>query len=302
MRLALTRSCNLRCDYCMPGGALLNGQEELSSDQFMSLVAGGARIGIRKVRLTGGEPLLYDDLIPLIRRIKGTPGIETIHITTNGILLEGMAAELVEAGLDSINISLDTLDREKYRRITRCGSLDRVLAGIEALERLNFRRIKINTVLMKGVNDGEGQALIDWAVRKGITLRFIEMMPIGEGQELMASRSLPVEEMIQKNPLFRGKEPVIEGTARCYTVEGSEAQIGFITPMRGHFCGRCNKIRINALGEMRLCLMSEETIPLKELLHDEELLVKRMSEALGSRPSSGNERGRQDSPMYTIGG
>jgi GTP 3',8-cyclase len=303
LRLALTRACNLRCDYCMPTGQLcVARQDELSFDQFMAIIKGGAHMGIKKVRLTGGEPLLYPQLIRLVESIKSTPGIESVHITTNGTLLKGLASDLVAAGLDSINISMDTLDGEKYKRITRGGSLESVLAGIKALDKLNFHRIKINTVLMKGVNDDEVESLIDWAVQNGKILRFIEMMPIGEGQAHMDSRFLLVDEIIKKFPFFHGREPHVEGTSFTYPVEGSKGEIGFITPLRGHFCDRCNKIRINSLGELRQCLMSKETISLKDVLFDMELLVQRMKDAVEGRPSSGNEKGFQDFPMYTIGG
>ena len=301
MRLALTSACNLRCDYCMPKGIdCIKQVNDLSFNEFVHIVEAGAELGINKIRLTGGEPLIYPNLIELINKIKSLPNKISVHITTNGILLKEMAKELVEAGVDSINISMDSLDRDKYREITRGGALSRVLNGIKALEDLNFNSIKINTVLMKGVNDNETDEIISWAIKNSRVLRFIEMMPIGEGRELINSRGLLAQDVIENNPLFKNIIPNIDGTALSYKI--GSAKIGFITPLKGHFCDRCNKIRINSKGELRQCLMSDTTIPLKDVINSRELLVERMGMGIKEKPESGNEKGFQDSCMYTIGG
>ena len=271
LRVSVTDRCNLRCIYCMPEGGvtLMSHSDILSYEEIFRVVEAAAELGINKVRLTGGEPLVRIGVSDLVRLIAGIEAITDIALTTNGILLPKYAAELKEAGLDRVNISLDTLDPEKFRRITRCGELGDTLAGIEAAHRAGLEPVKINMVVMAGVNDDE---IIDFArktVKDGWNVRFIEHMPVLD-DELVVPRLFSVNEIQRKIETLGKLEPyhveVGNGPAKYYRLPGATGTIGFITPVTEHFCYQCNRLRLTADGKLRPCLLSEEEIDVREAL------------------------------------
>jgi cyclic pyranopterin phosphate synthase len=271
LRISVTDRCNLRCIYCMPeeGVTLMSHSAVLSYEEIFRVVAAAAELGINKVRLTGGEPLVRIGVSELVRLIAGIKEINDISLTTNGILLPKYAAELKEAGLNRVNISLDTLKPEKFRQITRCGELSDTLAGIDAAHRAGLEPVKINMVVMAGVNDDE---IIDFArktIRDGWHVRFIEHMPVLDEEQIIP-RLFSVSEIRGKIETLGKLEPysieVGNGPAKYYRLPGATGTIGFITPVTEHFCYQCNRLRLTADGKLRPCLLSEEEIDVREAL------------------------------------
>jgi cyclic pyranopterin phosphate synthase len=271
LRVSVTDRCNLRCVYCMPaeGVALMSHNDILSYEEIHTVVRAAAEMGINKVRLTGGEPLVRAGLPELVRMITGIDTIDDLSLTTNGTLLADYATELKHAGLRRANISLDTLKPERFRQITRCGSLEDTLKGIEAAHTVGLSPIKINVVVMAGINDDE---LVDFAARTvsdGWHVRFIERMPVN-GDESGFIKLVSVSEMRKRIEALGTLEPckvdVGNGPAKYYRLPGATGTIGFITPVTEHFCYRCNRLRLTADGKLRPCLLSEEEIDLREPL------------------------------------
>jgi cyclic pyranopterin phosphate synthase len=279
LRISVTDRCNLRCIYCMPeeGVPWRSHQKVLRYEEIETIVQAAADLGISKVRLTGGEPLVRLGIVDLVRMLARIPGIDDLAMTTNGILLARYAEELAEAGLHRVNISLDTLDPARFRRITRRGDLADVLAGIEAARQAGLRPIKINTVVIRGLNDDE---VVDLA-RKTLeaswwNIRFIELMPVGDG-ELMDTaweeQVVTAQESREQIEAALGKlEPVKmrvgSGPARYYRLPGAEGTLGFITPISEHFCYKCNRLRLTADGQLRPCLLSDQEIDLRTPLRE----------------------------------
>jgi len=274
LRISVTDRCNLRCVYCMPaeGVPWRPHDQVLRYEEIETIVQAAAELGISKVRLTGGEPLVRLGIAGLVRMIARIPGIDDLAMTTNGILLSRYAAELAEAGLQRVNVSLDTLRPERFRRITRRGRLEDVLAGIEAAREAGLGPIKINTVVIRGMNDDE---VVDLA-RKTMeaewwNIRFIELMPVGNGsliteaweQNVVTARQ--VREQIESalGKLEPAKMSVGGGPARYYHLPGAKGTVGFITPISEHFCYRCNRLRLTADGQLRPCLLSDQEIDLR---------------------------------------
>ncbi len=270
LRVSVTDRCNLRCVYCMPVGgvSLMPHRDILSYEEIYTIVAAAAELGIRKVRITGGEPLVREGLSQLVQMLAGIEAIDDISLTTNGILLERYAAGLKAAGLRRVNVSLDTLKAEKFRRIARGGSLDAVLAGIAAATSAGLTPVKINMVVMAGVNDDE---LLDFAARTvadGWHVRFIELMPSSNG-EANSAQFVPLVQMKQRLESLGKLEPCMvagSGPARYFRLPGAAGTIGFITPVSEHFCISCNRLRLTADGRLRLCLLSEAEIDLRQPL------------------------------------
>ena len=271
LRISVTDRCNLRCMYCMPeqGVTLMPHSDVLSYEEIFRVVEAAAELGITKVRLTGGEPLVRLGVPELVHLITGIRAINDIALTTNGILLPKYAAELKEAGLNRVNISLDTLKPEKFRVITRCGELGDTLAGIDAAKSVGLEPVKINVVVMAGVNDDE---IIDFArktVQEGWHVRFIEHMPVLDAEQ-MIPRLFSVSEIREKIETLGKLEPhhvaVGNGPAKYYRLPGAAGTIGFITPVTEHFCYQCNRLRLTADGKLRPCLLSEEEIDVREAL------------------------------------
>ena len=273
LRISLTDLCNLRCVYCMPeeGICKLPHDRILTLEEVVEIAAAAVELGIRKIRLTGGEPLVRRGIVGLVKSLRALPGLRELTLTTNGILLPELARPLRDAGLDRVNISLDTLDAEKYRRLTRGGDLEKALAGIRAAEAAGFDSpIKLNAVLLGGVNDDEIPALCALTMNRPIEMRFIELMPIGDALYFGPEACIPVDTVLQRmpelQPITRGKSTV----AKRYALPGAKGSIGLISPVSCSFCGECNRIRLTADGFMKPCLHSAEEFPLRGL-HGEAL-------------------------------
>jgi cyclic pyranopterin phosphate synthase len=271
LRISVTDRCNLRCVYCMPeeGVTLMSHKDILTYEEIYTVAKVAAGMGINKVRLTGGEPLVRLALADLVKMLAGIEGIDDLSLTTNGILLAQHAAALKKAGLHRVNISLDTLKPERFRLITRCGELEDTLKGIAAAHVVGLEPVKINMVVMAGVNDDE---LIDFArktIDNGWHVRFIEHMPV-IADDPTFSRLFSVKEMRKRIETLGKLEPwkvdVGNGPAKYFRLPGAKGTIGFITPVTEHFCFRCNRLRLTADGKLRPCLLSEEEIDLKETL------------------------------------
>lgn len=281
LRLSVTDLCNLRCVYCMPG----QGVEKrchcdiLSIEEIEEIVRATVDCGIRKVRVTGGEPLVRKGIIEICQRISAIPEVQELCITTNGTLLPQYAAQLREAGVSRLNISLDTLDSEKYNSITRNGSLKDVLGGIDAALDAGFDNIKINTVLMGGVNDPEIPALVE-LTRKNINVRFIELMPIGECADWSMERFISNSKVLEIVPTLQ--EVGSSGVAKLYRLPGATGTVGLISPISSHFCPTCNRIRVTSDGKLKPCLHSSDEVNLRGL-HGQ-ALVDTIRSAVRSKP------------------
>ena len=307
LRISLTDLCNLRCLYCMPaeGVSKLQHRDILSIEEITEISAAAAELGITKIRLTGGEPLVRRGVVDLVRELKALPGLEELTLTTNGILLPGLAKPLKEAGLDRINISLDTLDAEKYRRLTRVGSLDDALAGIRAAEEAGLTPIKLNAVLLGGVNDDEIPALVELTRTKPYELRFIELMPIGDAAPFPPEAYLTGDTVLRLVPEL---QPVVRRpgrTARLYSLPGAAGTVGLISPVSCSFCGECNRIRLTADGYLKPCLHSDREFFLRGL-HGE-ALKQAFRDAVDAKPEahadlSAEQRSGAGRNMNEIGG
>ena len=271
LRLSVTDRCNMRCCYCMPaqGVAKLQHDDMLSYEELFRVASACVAQGIKKIRVTGGEPLVRRGLVSFLERLSGMDGLKELVLTTNGMLLEELALPLKRAGVARLNISLDSLNHEKFARITRSGDLARVLAGIEAAENAGFGPLKINMVVMRGVNDDEILDFAALSVKKPYTVRFIEYMPTLQ-DEGWSAQSMPGSEILariaERYPLLPLIGTEMAGPARNFKIEGAAGAIGIITPVSGHFCESCNRIRVTAAGMVRGCLFSNEGTDLKPLL------------------------------------
>ncbi len=271
LRLSVTDRCNLRCVYCMPeaGVSLMSHYDILSYEEIYTVVKAAAELGIDRVRLTGGEPLVRAGLTDLISLLAGIETIEDLSLTTNGILLAQHAAELKEAGLQRVNISLDTLKPERFRQITRCGSLKDTLEGIEAARTAGLKPVKINMVVMAGLNDDELTDFAAKTVKNGWNVRFIELMP-SSGNEPVSDKLVSVSEMRQRLEPMGELTPCLpsvgNGPAKYFRLPQAKGAIGFITPISEHFCFHCNRLRLTADGKLRPCLLSQDEIDLRAAL------------------------------------
>lgn len=307
LRISVTDRCNMRCVYCMPaeGIPLQSHENILRYEEIVQIVRLAAEHGIREVRLTGGEPLVRLDLPILVHMIAQIPGIEDISLTTNGLLLEKVAQSLAEAGLKRVNISLDTLDSAKFERITRGGSLEKVLRGIEAAEQVGLAPIKLNVVAMRGVNDDELIEMAKLTLQRPWHVRFIEMMPI-QNQDSWGNDFPPPEEAYisvheMRQLLFPlNLQPVNEkvgnGPAREYRIPGAKGIVGFISPIGEHFCQSCNRLRLTADGHLRPCLLSDLEIPVLTALRAGEDILPLLERAILIKPE-GHELALNHSPM-----
>ncbi len=280
LRVSVTDRCNLRCVYCMPpqGIPLLPRAALLSYEEIYIVVEAAVELGITKVRLSGGEPLVREGIASLVKRLSSLSGIEDLSLTTNGILLAQFAAALRQAGLRRVNISLDTLDRRKFQQITGYDRLGEVLQGIEAARTVGLEPVKINMVVMRGVNDDELTAFARLSQTKGWHVRFVELMPFVQAIEgrgltsdlLPPSAFMSAQEIRQRLAPLGVLEPCLppmgNGPAKYYSLSGAEGTIGFITPISEHFCFGCNRLRLTAEGKLHPCLLADEEIDLREPL------------------------------------
>lgn len=289
MRVSITDRCNLRCRYCMPDGIeWLPMEEILTLEEITTICRQAAKVGIRKIKITGGEPLVRKGCAELIGMLKAIPGIEQVTLTTNGVLLAQYAEELYQKGLNAVNVSLDTLDAAKYKEITGFDALEDVLHGISEIEKYPIP-LKINTVLQKGKNEEDWQELVELARNRALDVRFIEMMPIGHGREFEVISN---EEILQKLKEYYGTvlpESKVHGNgpASYYHISGFQGSIGFISAVHGKFCHQCNRIRLTSLGQIKPCLCYEESISLKEAVRtgQKEEIQRLLTQAIMSKPS-----------------
>ena len=270
LRLSVTDKCNLRCVYCMPeeGIKKLRHEDVMSVEEIEEIVQAFASCGISKVRLTGGEPLVRRGIIEICKRVASTDGINEVCLTTNGLLVPQYAAELKAAGVNRLNFSLDSLDRVTYNDITRFDALDGALAGINAALETGFDAIKVNAVLIGGVNDNEILELLELTRKHKINIRFIELMPIGECADWAQSRFISAQYVLQVAPELR--ETGTDGVTKLYKLPDGLGSVGLISPISSHFCPTCNRIRVTSVGTLKPCLHSGEEINLRGL-HGAEL-------------------------------
>ena len=308
LRVSVTDRCNLRCIYCMPEKGIKNKTHDdiLRFEEIIKVVRISEKLGINKVRYTGGEPLVMKDIDKLIFETSKLPGIDDIAITTNGILLSDMAEDLKSAGLKRVNISLDTLNKDKFKKITRIGNLDSVLDSIEKCLSLGLAPVKINTVLMKGINDVEFDDFMNLMREMPVEIRFIELMPIGEGTKLYEERKIDFTDILKMHPELVRIENEKSSTAELYKLDGAKGKIGFIRPISCKFCPDCNKIRLTSTGTIKPCLHSKEEINLKKYLDNEEMLTNAMKFAIYNKPMEHyleeESVSRSEKKMYQIGG
>ncbi len=295
LRVSVTDRCNLRCVYCMPAEGIQRRSHDaiIRYEEIAAVVRVAAECGIHKVRLTGGEPLVRLDLPDLVRMIAEIPGIEDISLTTNGLLLERMAPELKDSGLTRVNVSLDTLQMEKFARITRGGSLETTWRGLEAADACGLQPVKINVVAMRGVNDDELQDLAGLSLQRGWNVRFIELMPVknqqpwGDGFPDPAKIYLSIPEI--KTALApMGLAPVVGssnyGPAQEFCLSGGQGRVGFISPLSDHFCQQCNRMRLTADGNFRPCLLQDIEIPFLSALRAGEPVLPYLQKAIEAKP------------------
>jgi cyclic pyranopterin phosphate synthase len=270
LRLSVTDRCNMRCIYCMPaeGVEKLRHVDILSYEQFLLIAEAAVALGIEKIRVTGGEPLLRSGIVDFLAKLASLSGLRQLVLTTNGVLLAGMAEPLRDAGVQRLNISLDSLRPKTFARLTRRELLPDVLAGIAAAERVGLS-YKINMVVMRGYNDNEIYDFADLTRRRDCTVRFIEYMPTLK-EDNWRDLVVPGEEILQRladrlplHPLDRSD---LSGPAREFTIDGAQGRIGVIAPLSGHFCESCNRIRLTASGKVRTCLLSDREHDLKPWL------------------------------------
>ena len=270
LRLSVTDLCNYRCRYCMPpeGVAKRDHGDILSLEELADIARAAVRLGVKKIRLTGGEPLVRQGIVELCRQLRTIPGLQELCLTTNGALLPQLAAPLWEAGLDRLNISLDTLRPDRFAEMTRLGHLSDALAGIEAAEAAGFHTLKLDTVLIGGFNDDEIDDFINLTREHPWEVRFIELMPMGPCAEWDKSCFLSGDTVLQKVPALQQIESC--GVARRYRLPGAMGTVGLISPVNHDFCAQCRRIRVTADGKLKGCLHSAEELPLRGL-HGKEL-------------------------------
>ncbi|MCP5230739.1 MAG: GTP 3',8-cyclase MoaA [Zoogloeaceae bacterium] len=271
VRLSVTDRCDLRCVYCMPKSFrdFAEPEEWLTFDEIERVIGAFAALGVKRVRLTGGEPLVRRDLADLAARLGALPGIEDLSLSTNAMQLGKHAEALRAAGVSRINVSLDSLDAETFRETTRGGRLDKVLDGLMAAKRVGLSPIKINMVALRGVNEHEIPAMVDFCIEHGFTLRLIETMPVGASGRDAGNQFLDLQEvrakLAERFDLIPGVMPG-GGPARYVQIAGTDTRIGFITPISQHFCETCNRVRLSVEGTLYMCLGQNDRYELRPLL------------------------------------
>lgn len=293
LRISVVDRCNLRCLYCMPEhGAGFDAWEELLSyEEIAWLVKIFAELGIQKVRITGGEPLVRREIEKLIAMIREIPGIRELALSTNGVFLKGQAQKLKNAGVDRINISLDTLQRSRFEEIARMDRLAEVLEGIDEAIAAGITPVKLNTVLMRGINDSEILPLVRYAIGKKIDIRFIELMPtdrsvlVDPQKHFFSTQEAKAE--VEKEFELIPADSYLSSPAQTFQIAGTQSQAGFISPISNFFCARCNRLRIKANGMLKTCLHGKEDLDLKKLLRSgfsDEALKKIIQQVVYVRP------------------
>lgn len=314
LRVSLTDRCNLRCTYCMPHdfAAWLPSEHQLTTDELVRVIEIAEREGINEVRLTGGEPLLRPDIVEIVSRINAITNAPTLTMTTNALTLEKVAKPLVDAGLTRINISLDTLDKDRFKLMTHRDRIDDVFAGIKAAQDAGINPIKINAVLLKGVNADEAPALLEWALTNNLALRFIEQMPLDAGGIWERSALVTADDIYadlstryELTPCDgRGSSPAEE-----FFVNGGPATVGIIGSVTRPFCGACDRLRLTSDGQLRSCLFSLEEMDLRTAMRngasDEDIAARFRKTVAGKLPGHGINDPKfiqPQRPMSAIGG
>ncbi|MFM5338409.1 GTP 3',8-cyclase MoaA [Aeromonas enteropelogenes] len=293
LRLSITDVCNFRCTYCLPDGYRPEGRKSfLSVEEIRRVVGGFAAMGTRKVRLTGGEPSLRRDFTSIIEAVASTPGIEKVAMTTNGYRLKERAREWFEAGLSALNVSVDSLDPRQFHQITGENKLAEVMEGIETALAAGFKSVKINAVLLKGLNDYQLEAFLAWIKHKPIELRFIELMQTGEMDTLFQNHHVSGEQIKQRLlesgwvQQLRGKD---DGPAQVFMHPESQGGVGLIMPYSKDFCAGCNRLRVSSVGKLHLCLFGDNGVELRDLLGadgQQEALQQRIRSALSGKAAT----------------
>ncbi len=305
LRISITDKCNLRCKYCMPeeGISKVKHEDVMTIDEYLSVAKVFKNLGISKIRITGGEPLVKKGVIDLISGFKKI-GIEEITMTTNGLLLSKMAKELKEAGLSRVNISLDSLEEEKYRDITRGGNLHDVLEGIEACKKYGITPIKINSVAMKDVNINEFRDFVNLTRDEDVSVRFIELMPIGEAIKYK-DKFVSNDELLSLYPELKPMEALDKSSpAKYYKLPNGKGNVGFINPMSCKFCGTCNRVRLTSKGQLLMCLHSNIHIDILQSLREGKDIEKLIIDAIYAKPETHHllEGEYNSTDMNEIGG
>lgn len=293
LRLSVTDRCNLRCTYCMAEDmTFLPRQQILSLEELRDTAAAFVELGIRKIRLTGGEPLIRRDILKLVGALSALPDLEELTMTTNGVLLPSMAQPLKDAGISRLNISIDSLEAERFKALTRLGDLQQVLAGIKAAAAAGIAKIKLNAVILAGFNDDEVLDLARFAVDNGLDISFIEEMPLGEISSHKRANtkisSQQIRQQLASEFTLLDSAETTGGPSRYLQVANSESKIGFISPMSNNFCESCNRVRLTAEGRLLLCLGNEHSADLREVMRsypgDIERLKRQILEAIQNKP------------------
>ena len=277
LRISVTDLCNLRCVYCMPaGGSELSRKEEiLSLEEILKLIKHGVSLGVNKIRITGGEPLVRKGITSLIRKISEISGINDIALTTNGVFLKEFASELKSSGLSRLNISLDTMREDRFHDITRGGNIADVFDGVEAVLKAGFKGTKMNAVVMRGDNDDEIHDFVKYIMERDIELRFIELMASGWKDMVDEDRFMPTSEIMERvrevGELVPDKQRVGGGPATIYRIKGALGSIGFISAVSKPFCKTCNRLRLTSDGKLRSCLLSGGDVDIKGILRSSNL-------------------------------
>ena len=284
LRISVTDKCNLRCRYCMPADGVCKKDhaDMMTEDEIITAVQAAAALGITKLRITGGEPLVKKNIVSICRRAAAVEGIKEVCLTTNGLLLPQLAKELKAAGVKRLNLSLDTLDPEKYAYITRIGTLDAFQAGLDAAFEAGFEKIKINAVLIGGFNENEIVPLAELTKQYPVDMRFIEMMPMYDSGDFDETAYIPCTRVLDALPDALPAEQD-GGVAKLYRLPGAKGSIGLISPVSAHFCGDCNRIRLTADGKLKPCLHSADEYTLKGL--DFAGMKRVLADAIWNKPA-----------------
>ena len=288
LRVSLTDRFSLRCSYCMPHdfSDWLKSEHLLNTDELMLIIENAVAVGIEEVRLTGGEPLLRADIVEIVSRISSLPNAPKLSLTTNGLRLKELAKPLADAGLERINVSLDTLDRARFKTLTYRDRIDDVFSGLSAARAAGLAPIKINAVLLQGVNDDEAPALLKWALAEGFSLRFIEQMPLDAGgiwnRETMVTAGVVLAALSKEFDLVaatdRGSSPAEE-----FFINGTQETVGIIASVTQPFCGACDRLRLTSDGQLRSCLFSLEEMDLRSVVRNPELSPAQIAQEISTR-------------------
>ncbi|MFH1019035.1 MAG: GTP 3',8-cyclase MoaA [Pseudomonadota bacterium] len=315
LRISLTDHCNLNCQYCMPqeGRIRLANEELLSYEELLRVVGIAVSLGIEKVRLTGGEPLVRRDVLTFIKALAEIPGLTDIRLTTNGVLLADYAEALQKAGISKLNISLDTLRPERFQQITGVDAFARVWAGISKARELGFSPIKLNVVALRGINDDEFIDFAKLTLVEPLQIRFIEFMPIGASALWDKGKYISSREIMEIIKPVGSLEPIpakrMDGPARIFRFAGAAGSVGFISPISHHFCDRCNRLRLTSEGRLRSCLLLDQETDLKARLRGgatdaeiRELIIATILDKPKRHTLSPDDRGNCHGQMSRIGG